>query len=418
VQPGELGRVSRMVLLSPFTPSPDGRHGGVRSIRGLARALAERHELVLVHVGSNQDLDPDLARRCLHVTSVDPLPRRQRTERLRRTGALARGRTVWSADPATAAMAEHARIAATRFKPDVVQAEYGRLGSALATVGGEPLRVVTIHEPAASQPLEPRSRAWRAGMAKRLDARAALREQRRMLTFVDAAVVFSEEDRTIVEHGAPTTTEVAVIPLATDIPCEPLCAAGADPPAIIFVGNFWHPPNVDAALRLGRSIFPLVKGLHPEATLDIVGDGPPEQVRELASDSVRVTGAVPDLTELLDRAAVVAAPIAIGGGSRVKVLDALAAGKAVVTTSRGAAGLTVPAGEAIVIAEHDGDFASAITRLLSDRNARLRLGRRARAWAEQELMWSTMAERYGDLYARLAEKRQVVEPHRQIVGAK
>lgn len=410
--------MSRIVLLSPFTPSPDGRHGGVRSICGLARALAERHELVLVHVGSNHDLDPDLARRCLHVTAVDPLPRRWRAERLRRTAALARGRTVWSADPVTPAMAEHARIAVRRFKADVVQAEYGRLGPALATVGGDPLRVVTIHQPAASQRPAPRSRAWKAGMAERLDARAALREERRMLAFVDAAVVFSTEDRTVVEHGAPTSTEVAVIPLATDIPPEPLSSVGADPPAVIFVGNFRHPPNVDAALRLGRSIFPLVKAIHPEATLDIVGERPPEQVRELASKSVRVTGAVPDLTELLDRAAVVAAPIAIGGGSRVKVLDALAAGKAVVTTSRGAAGLTVPAGEAIVIAEHDGDLASAIAWLLSDRNARLRLGRRARAWAEQELMWSTMAERYGDLYARLAEKRQVVEHHRQVVDAK
>jgi len=312
---------------------------------------------------------------------------------------------VWSADPATRVIAKEARSAARRFKADIVQAEYGRLGPALAAVGDEPLRIVTIHDPAASRHSAPRSRGWRTATAQRLDSRAALREERSALTCVDAAVVFSKEDRDVVEPEAPPTTEVVVIPLATDIPTEPLSAAGAGPPAIIFVGNFRHPPNVDAAIRLGRSIFPLVRAMHPEATLEIVGEQPPGQVRELASERVHVTGAVPDLTPLLDRAALVAAPMATGGGSRVKVLEALAAGKAVVTTSRGAAGLSVPVGEAITIAEHDEDLASAINHLLDDPAARLRLGRGARAWAEEALAWSTMAQRYDDLYARLMEKR-------------
>ena len=238
----------------------------------------------------------------------------------------------------------------------------------------------------------------------RLDARAALREERRVLASVDAAVVFSEEDRKVVQRPAPAMTEVTVIPLAADIPRQPLCAAGTDPGAIIFVGNFRHPPNVDAALRLVRKIFPLVKAVHPEATLDIVGDRPPQEVRGLASESVRVMGEVPDLTEALGRAAVVAAPIASGGGSRVKVLDALASGKAVVTTSRGAAGLSVPS-DAIVTAEHDEELAAAIGRLLADRSARAGLGRRARIWAERELLWSTMSKRYEELYARLLERR-------------
>ena len=101
-------------------------------------------------------------------------------------------------------------------------------------------------------------------------------------------------------------------------------------------------------------------------------------MRELAGDDVVVTGRVQDVTPYLDRAAVVVAPLRLGGGTRVKVLEALAAGKAVVASPLAAEGITQCDGEHLLLAESDEEFADATTRLLDDPDARSALGRRAR----------------------------------------
>ncbi|HVW19135.1 MAG TPA: glycosyltransferase family 4 protein [Solirubrobacteraceae bacterium] len=395
--------MSRVVLLSPFAPVREGRHGAVLAIRGLAAALAESHELVLVYPGPPQEIDPELERRCLEVVAAGARGRGPASLRLRRAGALLTGRTVWSADGGVRAMRAWAREQGHRFSPEVVQAEFTRLAAVALAVRGRPASVLTIHEPAAAQAHGSRAGdRWSDRAAHRLDVRATLREERRALAGVDAVAVFGDEDREIVARTTGPGRDVAVIPLATDLPEAALSATGADPPTLLFVGSFRHPPNVEAALRLGRSILPLVRAEQPQVTLDVVGAEPPPEVAALASDVVRVHGEVADLTDLTDRAAVVAAPIGSGGGTRVKVLHALAAGKAVVTTTRGAAGIAAPAGEAIALADDDEGFAAAVARLVADPRERERLGRNARSWAARELSWALMARRYGELYAAAA----------------
>jgi glycosyltransferase involved in cell wall biosynthesis len=107
----------------------------------------------------------------------------------------------------------------------------------------------------------------------------------------------------------------------------------------------------------------------------------------------------------LERAAVVVMPIAIGGGMRAKVLEALAAGKAVVASSRAAEGVTALPGEDLVVVDGDAQTAAAICALLDDEDARRRMGARARAWAVRELSWSTVADRYDELYARVQRSK-------------
>ncbi|MDQ3849493.1 MAG: glycosyltransferase, partial [Actinomycetota bacterium] len=125
----------------------------------------------------------------------------------------------------------------------------------------------------------------------------------------------------------------------------------------------------------------------------------------LAGPGVRVTGAVASVEPHLERATVVVAPITIGGGMRVKVLEALAAGKAVVASPRAAEGVTARAGEEIVVADGDRETADAVLALLDDPRARRRMGIRARQWAVRELSWAAMADRYEELYARVERRR-------------
>src|SRR5207248_3196021 len=144
-----------------------------------------------------------------------------------------------------------------------------------------------------------------------------------------------------------------------------------------------------------REILPRIRERRPEVMLELVGPQPPASLRALAGDAVTVTGEVPDLAPHLSRAAVVVVPLRHGGGMRIKVLDALAAGKATVASPLAVEGL----GAADVrVADSDNEFAESILELLGDPDARHALGRRARAWAEANLRWERAASAYARLY--------------------
>jgi polysaccharide biosynthesis protein PslH len=143
----------------------------------------------------------------------------------------------------------------------------------------------------------------------------------------------------------------------------------------------------------------------PDATLEIVGDAPPAAVRALAGDGVVVTGHVADARPHLDGAAVVAAPLRLGGGMRVKVLEALAAGKATVATPRAAAGLELVPGTHALLADRDADLSDALAQLLEDPERRRRMGSAARDWAATHLAWEVAVAAYTGLYERLLSER-------------
>jgi glycosyltransferase involved in cell wall biosynthesis len=392
----------RILLVTPFAPAPAGRHGGGRAVHGLATQLAARHDVVLLHI-DRDEIDPEVAERCVAVHAVTPPDPGPWGVRARGIAAFARGRSLKAAALAVAEMQRRVAELTRSFAPDVVQVETGVLGDVLARAGAA-RRVITLYEPAASLGEGLALREDGLPFVHRVDARVALREERRVLGLADAAVLFTERDRRLVAQSARPRAELVTIPLGWDVPdaaCDP---TGADPPTLLFVANFVHPPNVDAALTLARRIFPLVRAEHPAARLQIVGKAPPPQLRALAGAAVEVTGEVPSVVPYLDRAAVVVVPIALGGGMRVKVLEALAAGKAVVASTRAAEGIGAAPGEELLIADGDAETAAAAGRLLADAAARRRLGLAARAWAQRELAWATMADRYDELYARLAPR--------------
>jgi len=114
-----------------------------------------------------------------------------------------------------------------------------------------------------------------------------------------------------------------------------------------------------------------------------------------------ITGQVPSVTPYLDRAAVVVVPVRLGGGMRVKVLEALASGKAVVASPRAVEGLELVDGQGIVIADSDEEFCTAISELVESVERRVSLGRDARSWAEANLGWEQVVLAYEDLYRNL-----------------
>jgi glycosyltransferase involved in cell wall biosynthesis len=136
-----------------------------------------------------------------------------------------------------------------------------------------------------------------------------------------------------------------------------------------------------------------------------VGGTPPAEVRGLEPQGVATPGAVADVSEYLDEAAVVVAPIRTGGGVRVKVLEALGAGKAVVATSLAAEGIDAPPGEAIVLADSTQDFAAAVAALLDDEERRKSVALAAYTWARDREGRNTTAALFDRLYGELLAAR-------------
>jgi glycosyltransferase involved in cell wall biosynthesis len=290
---------------------------------------------------------------------------------------------------------------AAAWRPDVVQAEFHVMGQYLPRLRGCRALVLVEHEPGAAAARD-RAKAARGPVrvARRVDARAWRGYERRVLAAADTVVAFTERDRAELSALA-AAVPIARIPFGADLPAEPLDPLGVDPPRILFVGNLNHPPNAQAALDLAHGIAPAVRRRRPDVVVDVVGEAPRALARRLRAPGVVVTGVVPDVRPYVDRAAVVAVPARLGGGMRVKVVQTLAAGKALVATARAVEGLDLVSGEHAVIAETDGELASAIAGLLDDPERRRALAGAARAWAGAHLRWDEVLAAYDRLYASL-----------------
>ncbi|TMC21098.1 MAG: glycosyltransferase [Chloroflexi bacterium] len=170
---------------------------------------------------------------------------------------------------------------------------------------------------------------------------------------------------------------------------------------IIFTGTMNYYPNIDAVLYFARECWPLILSQVPTATWQIVGKDPTPEVSNLAElPGITVTGSVPDVTCYLAAATVAIAPILIGGGTRLKILEALAMRKAVVSTSRGCEGLSMIPGKHLIVADQAQTFAQAVVDLMQDRERRKALGNAGRSLVEAEYSW----ERCGDEVVRALEK--------------
>jgi len=158
---------------------------------------------------------------------------------------------------------------------------------------------------------------------------------------------------------------------------------------MVFTGSLDWRPNVDAILYFLDGIWPLIRASHPEASFTIVGRRPTDVLKDKAGGmpGIMLTGTVDDVRPYIEEAQVYVVPLRVGGGSRLKILEALSMKKAVVSTSVGAEGLDVCAGENILTADTPADFAAAVSRLYRESALRERLGTSGRRLVESRYEW-------------------------------
>lgn len=397
----------RILVLLPFTPRLDARHGG-RATAALLARLAERHDLTLLclRAADHEPVDDVLRERCTLVEEVSLEEATGQWRGPRLMWGLLRGRPVEVVDSYHPAFTSRIRRIARDWGPEIVHLELERMAQYLDALTDDPAaRVLVAVEAAGAKALDLYLASHgRERVLRYLDLRAWRRFEPAALRRLDALVCYTERDRRMLASIAPGLP-ARTIPLGVELPEEALDPVGSEPPSVVFVGGFGHPPNVEAAVRLARSIFPRVRARCPNAVLYLVGDKPPHEVRKLARDrEVVVTGRVPTVEPYLHRASVVAAPLRLGGGMRVKVLEALAAGKAVVASPLAAEGIAVsPTDDHLIVAGSDEDFAEALGALLAEPERRSALGRRARKWAEQR-NWEETVAAYETLYAEVLKR--------------
>jgi polysaccharide biosynthesis protein PslH len=218
-------------------------------------------------------------------------------------------------------------------------------------------------------------------------------------------IAVSENDRDLMSAWVEKS-RISVVPTGVDLQqYRPEKSPRGVGPLVMFVGAMDWEPNADAVEYFCQKIWPSIQSQVPSARFRIVGRNPIRRVQRLASDSVEVTGSVPSVLDHLREAAVVVVPLRIGGGTRLKIYEAMAAGKAVVSTSVGAEGLDVHHGTDVMLADDPSAFAEATIMLLRDGELRQRYEREAARLAAQ-YDWSAIGERFADVLGMVVRSGQ------------
>ena len=197
-------------------------------------------------------------------------------------------------------------------------------------------------------------------------------------------VLVTSEREALLLKSLVSESVIAVVPNGVDTETfQRVSQEEQVPDRIIFTGSMNYYPNINAVLRFARECWPLIRLKAPNVTWQIVGQNPPSEVLDLGKQpGISVTGSVPDVKPYLAAATVAIAPLHIGSGTRLKILEAMAMGKAVVSTSLGCEGLAVVSGKHLIVADQPEMFADAVVDLLQNAEQRAMLGSTGRELAE------------------------------------
>jgi glycosyltransferase involved in cell wall biosynthesis len=379
--------------------------------------LAQRHDLTAVMLVDDQ-FDAEECRRamqayCCEVVLVpNPYGQEGLTKRFLQLRSLASTRSFERLRVTVPALqrALDRILRGRRF--DIVNLEFSYLGhfDLRQAPPGEKLPALVVDSHNIDYDLVRQYARDGSSLVRRLYASANWRKLRReeLGTYQDADGVYlcsAADERRLLNEVPEART--AVIPNAADV--EYYQPRAADPPpdgrTIVFFGTLSYVPNIDGVIHFVQAIWPRIAEAHPDARCKIIGGWPPPSLLALAGPQVQLTGFVSDLRPHLAAAAAVVVPLRLGGGTRLKIVEAMAMGKAIVSTSVGAEGIEAVAGRDVLIENEPTAFAEAVNRLLASPSSAARIGRSARQLAVRRYAWSGAARALEGFYCGILEER-------------
>lgn len=362
----------KILLVSPFLPYRNVPHAGGKLIHMIIEHLSRRHDVDLLSRVFREER-PSLEGSKRLVRNFYPLYEGPSTPS--DTGSMAERIRSYRR------LGREANRIVREGNYDLVLVEFTETGMFLRT-GGWPPSILDCHDIIT----KPWYRRWRnadgiSRIYRRLAYLAFSTAERRVAKKFRVLFTRSREDADWArQRTGHRDVRVLPHPAGADMRVYPRQEV---PGRLLFLGAMRRQVNVDGALYFHRNVFPLVRQRFPEAQFWIAGGNPPDILRALCDRdaSVRVTGFVEDLGECYGSASVFVAPILTGGGIIVKILDAMAAGVPIVTTSFGNEGIRAESGADLFVADTPEEFASRVISLLSDEGLRRRIGENGRAFA-------------------------------------
>jgi sugar transferase (PEP-CTERM/EpsH1 system associated) len=307
-------------------------------------------------------------------------------------------------------MQRKVREITSRYTFDIINIEQSHMAPYIEFVANaDQVRLITLYDVGATQ--QERVLRIQAGLPSRwgiwLDAFLLRRwEPAYLARHFDKCIVVSPADEALLRQANPAL-ELAVVPNGVDTTQYGLLADAPDSKDILFVGKMNYAPNVDGVRFFCQEVFPLVKQQVPEARLLIVGQDPVAALRAMASDDVTVTGSVESIIPYYQQSCMSIVPLRAGSGTRLKILESMALGRPVVSTTIGCEGLAVTPEENILVADGPADLARQVIRLLSDQDLRRRIIAGGRQLVEMTYDWQVIAERLLQIYAQAVSGRRL-----------
>jgi polysaccharide biosynthesis protein PslH len=401
------------ILCVSQMPASPPRFGAQARMHGLMTQLARHHDLTAVML-VDETFDIEECRRsmqayCREVTLLRNPNGEGISKRILQLRSLASGLSFERLRGRVPAL-QQALDRVLHARPfDIVNLEFSFLGGydlRQAPPGARlPALVVDSHN--IDYDLA-RQYAHAGGPVRRLYAEANWRKLRReeLATYRDADGVYlcsAADERRLLDEvpGARTL----VIPNAADVDYyQPRATDPAtDARTLVFFGHLSYFPNVDGVAYFVQEIWPRIAEAHPRARLKIIGGQAPRSLQALVRPGVELTGFVPDLRPHLAEAAAVVVPLRLGGGTRLKIVEAMAMGKAIVSTALGAEGIEAVPGRDLLIEDQPAAFADAVNRLLAKPDLAANIGQSARRLAVQQYAWSGAATALERFYREILE---------------
>ena len=398
----------KVLVVTYGTPYPPRSGVSIRDYNLLKR-IARSVNLFLCILATESSL-PDLSELHAFCSKVIVVPARAR----RPFQILANSMRCWRAGYQLAShqffypeLAREIRALVTEESIDILQVEHSFLVAYRKAIPASSrcLTILSMHNVGSRQYLriaKTQSSPW-ARMSYWLKSFLITRMEAANAAQFDHCTVVSREEARLLEAAAPKA-EISVVENGVDcatIRPLPPPATGND---LLFIGVIGYPPNADAVVYFCKSILPRIRSVIPDARLIVVGHTPPPKVRRLASSAVIVTGAVDDPAPYYQQCRACVVPLRAGGGTRLKILEAMAFGRPVVTTSIGCEGLDVVDGEHLLIGDTAEAFSENVINLLHHSELSERMSTAGQRLVEERYDWSVIASKLLDIYRALAAR--------------
>ncbi len=398
--------IIKILHLMPYSPEPT-ISGGTLRIHHLLKHLALNHDVTVVCFGDpgTFSMIEGAFQSRLEGVHVVPYPW---VGRYRRLGQAYAHFTKFSFLQSIFISNEMQRTIdrlLDRRAFDLVQTEFCMM--AAFRVGTDALRVLDAHnvEYDNFSRWAENARSWLRRYHYRREYRKLLHEELAAYRRQDAIFVTSERDKEILSAAVPQVPKF-IVPNGVDTSYFRPAQTPSEPYSLVFTGMMGYVPNYDGMLYFLDEIFPLVQRAIPEAKIYIVGNKPPRVLLRRAARNVIITGYVEDVRPYIWRSSVYVVPLRMGGGTRLKVMEAMAMKKPIVSTSIGCEGIDVKHGESVLIADRPDEFAGSVVELLSNAALKHRLIQKSCELARSKYEWSVIGEQVERYIQTLAHPRR------------